>query len=177
MQTWAGRELLEALGFRLGPFPGKMAEFRIWDHARAADEVGEAGLLPRNSSRKCIRCDWQVELWMCRRCKGDEPGLYCCLSLRPARGLDEGFVGCTAQSPCCIQHLQHRTCFSSGGLSDSTLDPSKALAAGHFFSDRGVWDGCSFASGNSVCTRCCCWAPAAVPACLVLGTVHHRCWS
>ncbi|CAE7272283.1 unnamed protein product [Symbiodinium pilosum] len=76
---------------RLGPFPGKLAEFRIWDHARAAEEV---------------------ETWMSRRCKGDEPGLACCLSLRPARG-----------------------------LSDSTLDPEKALAAGHFFSDRGQWDG------------------------------------
>ncbi|CAE7203246.1 CFAP99 [Symbiodinium sp. CCMP2456] len=76
---------------RLGPFPGKLAEFRVWDHARAADEV---------------------ELWMTRRCQGDEPGLCCCLSLRPARG-----------------------------LSDSTLDPGKALASGHFFADRGAFDG------------------------------------
>jgi len=76
---------------RLGPFPGKLAEFRVWDHARAADEV---------------------ELWMTRRCQGDEPGLCCCLSLRPSRG-----------------------------LSDSTLDPGKALASGHFFADRGAFDG------------------------------------
>ena len=29
----------------------------------------------------------EVETWMSRRCKGDEPGLACCLSLRPARSL------------------------------------------------------------------------------------------
>jgi len=76
---------------RLGPFPGKLAELRVWDHARSAEEV---------------------EQWMFRRCQGDEPGLYCCLSLSPARA-----------------------------LSDSTLDPGKALAAGHFFADRGVCEG------------------------------------
>ncbi|CAJ1427218.1 unnamed protein product [Effrenium voratum] len=82
---------------RLGPFPGHMAELRIWDHAKTVD---------------------QVEVWMPRRCSGEESGLHCCLSFRPARG-----------------------------LSDSTLDPQMSLAAGHVFADRGackgdvIWDG------------------------------------
>jgi len=51
---------------RLGPFSGKMSEFRIWDHARSPD---------------------QVETWMKQRCTGTEEGLLCCMSLLPGRGL------------------------------------------------------------------------------------------
>lgn len=82
---------------RLGPFMGNLCEFRTWAHAKSASEV---------------------ELSMYRRCGGEEPGLECCLSLRPARG-----------------------------LADSTVDPQKVLEAGHAFLDRGqcegdvTWDG------------------------------------
>lgn len=82
---------------RLGPFMGNLCEFRTWAHAKSASEV---------------------ELSMYRRCGGEEPGLECCLSLRPARG-----------------------------LADSTVDPQKVLESGHAFLDRGqcegdvTWDG------------------------------------
>lgn len=82
---------------RLGPFMGNLCEFRTWAHAKSASEV---------------------ELSMYRCCGGEEPGLECCLSLRPARG-----------------------------LADSTVDPQKVLEAGHAFLDRGqcegdvTWDG------------------------------------
>eukprot|EP00435_Cladocopium_sp_Y103_P053847 s1613_g17.t1 len=82
---------------RLGPFMGNLCEFRTWAHAKSAREV---------------------ELSMYRRCGGEEPGLECCLSLRPARG-----------------------------LADSTVDPQTVLESGHAFLDRGqcegdvTWDG------------------------------------
>lgn len=53
---------------RLGPFSGNLAEFRVWDHARSANEI---------------------ELSSFRHCGGEESGLVCCLSLRPGRGLSD----------------------------------------------------------------------------------------
>ena len=81
----------------------------------------------------------QVELWMTRRCQGDEPGLCCCLSLRPSRCLAQPFGAVL------ILHVGQAGAFERGGLSDSTLDPGKALASGHFFADRGAFDGSSSA--------------------------------
>lgn len=72
---------------RLGSFSGKMTEFRIWNHARPKE---------------------QIEAWMCRRCKGDEEGLTCCLSLSAGQE-----------------------------FTDATLDPSSALEPGHPFAVCG----------------------------------------
>mmetsp|Transcript_19631 Transcript_19631/g.34746 ORF Transcript_19631/g.34746 Transcript_19631/m.34746 type:complete len:683 (+) Transcript_19631:47-2095(+) len=51
---------------RLGPFSGKLSEFRIWDHAKSKDEVAA---------------------WMRKRCKGTEDGLRSSLSLKPGQEL------------------------------------------------------------------------------------------
>eukprot|EP00931_Biecheleriopsis_adriatica_P079627 TRINITY_DN5300_c0_g1_i2.p1 TRINITY_DN5300_c0_g1~~TRINITY_DN5300_c0_g1_i2.p1 ORF type:complete len:704 (+),score=243.41 TRINITY_DN5300_c0_g1_i2:23-2113(+) len=53
---------------QLGSFCGKVAELRIWDHARSRD---------------------MVEQCMERRCTGNEDGLSCCLSFLPTRGLSD----------------------------------------------------------------------------------------
>ena len=79
----------------------------------------------------------EVELWMTRRCQGDEPGLCCCLSLRPSRCLAQRFAAVLIVT---WLHCYMCRCIR-GGLSDSTLDPGKALASGHFFADRGAFDG------------------------------------
>eukprot|EP00930_Biecheleria_cincta_P052604 TRINITY_DN3785_c0_g1_i1.p1 TRINITY_DN3785_c0_g1~~TRINITY_DN3785_c0_g1_i1.p1 ORF type:complete len:665 (+),score=166.25 TRINITY_DN3785_c0_g1_i1:24-1997(+) len=72
---------------RLGSFAGKMTEFRIWNHARSKE---------------------QIEAWMLRRCRGDEEGLHCCLSLTAGQE-----------------------------FTDATLDPGSALEPGHHFAVRG----------------------------------------
>ena len=46
--AWTLKAHGRTAGFRLGPFPGKLAEFRVWDHARAADEARP------ESHMKCI---------------------------------------------------------------------------------------------------------------------------
>ena len=76
---------------------------------------------------------------MSRRCSGDEPGLCCCLSLRPARCLAAlHTLACADQHSAFVSEILS---WKRGGLSDSTLDPGKALATGHFFADRGAPDG------------------------------------
>jgi len=72
---------------RLGSIAGKMTEFRIWNHARPKE---------------------QIEAWMLRRCRGDEEGLVCCLSLTAGQE-----------------------------FTDATLDPGSALEPGHHFAIRG----------------------------------------
>ena len=79
----------------------------------------------------------QVELSMYRRCGGEEPGLECCLSLRPARdsAAFEMLKGSHSGD------ADAMTFSSEGGLADSTVDPQKVLEAGHAFLDRGQCEG------------------------------------
>ena len=54
-----------AVGFRLGPFPGKLAEFRVWDHARAADEAQPESYEMCQCASSLSFAQWILCRWSC----------------------------------------------------------------------------------------------------------------